>query len=273
MPGLLDLALGFALSLAVAIAGWRRAALTANGVVGAILVGTIVFAFGGLTWAAVVVAFFVLSSALSKVGESRKTRLNAVVEKRSQRDLGQVLANGGVAALLALTAGIASPAAVFPAFLGAMAASTADTWSTEIGVLSPAPPRSIRTARVVPPGTSGGVTALGLLAALAGGLMIGIVAVLAKLVAPEVANVSAGRLLGIAMVSALAGSLADSLLGATVQSVYRCPRCALDTEQRVHRCGELTAPSRGVRSVDNDLVNVLGSAVGAFAGLLVAWLT
>lgn len=272
MPSLLDLGLGFALSLAVAIAGWRRASLTGSGVIGAVLVGTAVFAFGGLPWAAVVVAFFVLSSALSKIGESRKTRLSGVVEKGSRRDLGQVLANGGVAALLALTAGILSPAAVFPAFLGAMAAATADTWSTEIGVLSPESPRSIRTGRVVPTGTSGGVTGLGLLAALAGGMMIGIVAVLAKLVAPEIANVSTGALLGVAVVAALAGSLVDSLLGATVQCVYHCPRCVLDTEQRVHRCGGLAAPIRGVRFVDNDLVNVLGSAVGALAGLLVVWL-
>ncbi len=272
MPSLLDLGLGFALSLAVAIAGWLRASLTGSGVIGAVLVGTAVFTFGGPAWAAVVVAFFVLSSALSKVGESRKTRLSGIVEKGSRRDIGQVLANGGVAALLALMAGILSPAAVFPAFLGAMAAATADTWSTELGVLSPESPRSIRTGRVVPPGTSGGVTGLGLLAALAGGLMIGIVAVVAKLVAPEIANVSAGRLLGLAVAAALAGSLADSLLGATVQCVYRCPRCAFDTEQRVHGCGELAVPSRGVRFVDNDMVNVLGSAVGSLAGLLVAWL-
>lgn len=270
MPSLLDLGLGIAFSLAVAIVGWLRASLTGSGVIGAVLVGTVVFAFGGLAWAAVMVAFFVFSSALSKVGKSRKTRLSEVVEKGSRRDLGQVLANGGVAALLALMAGIVSPAAVFPAFLGAMAAATADTWSTEIGVLSPESPRSIRTGRVVPPGTSGGVTGLGLLAALAGGLMIGIVAVLAKLVAPEIANVSAAGLLGVAVVAALAGSLADSLFGATVQCVYRCPRCALDTEQRMHRCGELTVPIRGVRFVDNDLVNVLGSAVGAFVGLVVA---
>lgn len=270
MPGLLDFARGFALSLAVAIAGWLRGSLTGSGVIGAVLVGTVIFAFGGLPWAAVVVAFFALSSALSKIGESRKTQLNAVVEKGSRRDLGQVLANGGVAALLALMAGRFSPAAVFPAFLGAMAAATADTWSTEIGVLSPESPRSIRTGRVVPPGTSGGVTGLGLLAALAGGLMIGIIAVLAKRLKPGIANVSAGRLLGAALVSALAGSLVDSLLGATVQRVYRCQRCALDTEQRVHRCGELAVPGRGVRFVDNDVINVLGSAIGALAGLLFA---
>lgn len=272
MPSLLDLGLGFALSLAVAIAGWLRASLTGSGVIGAVLVGTAIFAFGGLAWAAVVVAFFVLSSALSKVGESRKTRLSGVVEKGFRRDLGQVLANGGVAALLALTAGIASPAAVFPVFLGAMAAATADTWSTEVGVLSPEAPRSIRTGRAVPPGTSGGVTGLGLLAALAGGMMIGIVAVLATLVSPEITNLSAGSLFVVALVAALAGSLADSLLGATAQCVYRCPRCALDTEQRVHRCGELAVPSRGVHVLNNDVVNVLGSSVGAFAGLLVAWL-
>ena len=106
MPSLLDLGLGFALSLAVAIAGWLRASLTGSGVIGAVLVGTAVFTFGGPAWAAVVVGVFVRSSARSKVGESRKTRLSGIVEKGSRRDIGQVLANGGVAALLALTAGM-----------------------------------------------------------------------------------------------------------------------------------------------------------------------
>gem|GEM_PF-495306 len=159
-------ALGAGLAGVVAVAGWRRGALTADGAAAAVAVGTPVFAVGGGRWAAVLVGFFTLSSALSQVGRERKAPMAAVASKGSRRDAGQVLANGGVAAGAAVVAGITGkPEVAFPAYLGAMAAATSDTWATEIGMLSRRPPRSIVTLRRVRPGMSGGVTPLGLAAA------------------------------------------------------------------------------------------------------------
>ena len=61
------------------------------------------------------------------------------------------------------------------AFAGVMATVTADTWATELGVLSTHAPRSITTMRPVAPGTSGGVTLLVLLASALGALLIGLI--------------------------------------------------------------------------------------------------
>ena len=92
----------------------------------------------------------------------------SVVEKGDDRDMWQVLANGGVFALLALSSLVSHSAMIQVAAAGALAASTADTWSTEIGALSRSRPRSILTMKPVPYGTSGGVTIQGLVASVAG---------------------------------------------------------------------------------------------------------
>jgi uncharacterized membrane protein len=154
-----------------------------------------------------------------------------------------------------------------------MATVNADTWATEIGVLNRTKPRLITTGREVDVGASGGVSRLGIYATLAGGLFIGFLAGLLHLIPAlrgraltantalrQVALLVAGGLSG-----GLVGSLFDSLLGATVQAIYYCGQCAKETEQATHRCGVQTRQLRGWRWLNNDLVNLISSAVGAAA--------
>jgi uncharacterized protein (TIGR00297 family) len=264
------LVLGLLLSAAIAGAGiWRRA-LTLGGAAGAVVVGTLIFAFGGLAWAIPIVAFFVAGSVLSALGRERKRALAAVAAKGARRDLVQVLANGGAATALALAAGSTGQAALlFSAYLGVLAAVTADTWSTEIGGLSRRPPRLVTTLAVVPPGTSGGITPLGLLAAVAGGLWIGAIGWLALLLDARPAGLGPVNALALGALAGLAGSLVDSLLGATVQEVHWCPACQVTTEAAVHRCGALSLPQRGWPGLNNDAVNFLASLIGIPVGALV----
>jgi uncharacterized protein (TIGR00297 family) len=273
------LAAGLLLSAAIGLAAYAAGSLTAGGVLGAILTGASAFAFGGLAWGLLLIAFFVSSSALSRVAARNRRKREAALAfaKGGRRDLGQALANGGVAALLAVGAAAAPApwqAALYAAFAGSLAAVNADTWATELGVLSARPPRLISTGRVAPPGTSGAVSAVGLLAAAAGALFIG-------LCAWALAGRWPGRLPhapGVALVIAAAaggmvGALLDSLLGATMQRVYWCPRCGRETESPVHRCGTPARPLRGRAWADNEVVNAACAGAGAaVAGLLaVAW--
>jgi uncharacterized protein (TIGR00297 family) len=267
-----QLAAGCVLSIAIGLAAYRARALSRSGVVGAVLIGTAIFGLGGWVWGLLLVAFFVSSSALSRWGEARKTPASAEFAKGSRRDLGQALANGGVGALVALAYAVQPQPWQFAAFVGAIAAVTADTWATEIGVLNPQPPRLITTGQSVPTGSSGGVTVLGLLASAAGAAFIGLLAALLAAFDLQLATLSAQIVFlpAIATIAGLLASLIDSLLGATVQAMYFCDACQKETERLVHRCGTATRRVRGWRWLDNDGVNFTSSVFGALLAALLA---
>ncbi|HYM26649.1 MAG TPA: DUF92 domain-containing protein, partial [Steroidobacteraceae bacterium] len=216
--------------------------------------------------------FFGSSSGLSRAFARRKRAIERdKFAKGSQRDLAQVAANGGVAAALALASATASGrqrrGLLMAGFVGALATANADTWATEIGTLSRRPPRLITTGRVVEAGTSGGVTALGLAATTAGALSLSAVHLAARrLVRGRDPASEPWRTCAAATVGGVAGSLVDSVLGAVWQAMYRCPRCAVETERRVHSCGTRTEYVRGVPWMDNDVVNALSTASGALVG-------
>ncbi len=257
----IQLLIGFVLGALIGLLAWRAHALSPNGAFAATLVGGLIFGLGGISWAALLLMFFVSSSALSKAFAHRKSAVNEKFSKGNQRDWGQVLANGGLGALLAIVyALLPGQDWVWAAFGGAMAAVNADTWATELGVLSAAPPRLITTGKVVDRGTSGGISLLGTLAALGGAIVIG----------GTVLMTGRGSLtlLGIIALAGLAGSLFDSLLGATVQAIYYCPACQKETERHPrHLCGAETAPLRGWRWLNNDWVNFGCSVVGALVAV------
>jgi uncharacterized membrane protein len=68
----------------------------------------------------------------------------------------------------------------------------------------------------------------------------------------------------------VAGTLADSVLGATVQGRYRCATCGRDLERPHHRCAGRATRSGGIGWIDNDVVNLLATTVGAGVALGVA---
>jgi uncharacterized protein (TIGR00297 family) len=179
--------------------------LTRAGAAAALAVGLATIWGFGWRGLVLVLAFFVSGSLLTpERGGGRR------------RNARQVVANGGVAALAAL-------AGSWPAFAGAIAAATADTWATEIGRHSKRAPRLISTWKQVSPGTDGGITLLGTAGGIAGA------AVIAGL------SFALGRPLPVA--AGVIGMLFDSLLGATVQGA--------------------------VSWLDNDAVNLAATLAGA----------
>ncbi|MBN1137199.1 MAG: DUF92 domain-containing protein [Anaerolineae bacterium] len=267
---------GLALSALIGGVGYWRRALSAGGVIGAVLVGTAIFGLGGWVWGLLLITFFVSSSWLSHYRQGIKERIADKFAKGSRRDLGQALANGGLGALLAAAFALDPEPLFFAAFLGVMGAVNADTWATELGVLSRVPPRLITTGQEVAAGTSGGVTRLGVWASVAGALLIGAVATAltqaASLLKGGGWQVAAIAYPLLAVTGGLAGSLFDSLLGATAQGVYFCDYCEKQTERRVHRCGQQTRLARGWEWLNNDVVNLVASAVGGLTAALLAWI-
>ena len=244
------------LALAVAAIAFAAGALTASGAVAAAVVGTLCL-IAGWGWAALLIVYFVVAVACSRIGaDAKERRTGGVVAKSGRRDAVQVLANGGVFALGAfLATHVASGEAeiLAAAALGALAAASADTLATEIGTLAGGEPRSIIGWYPVPSGTSGGITLPGSLGMFAGALLVAFAARALGL-GSMVITIAAGG---------VAGALADSLLGAAVQERRHCPQCNLATERRVHDCGTATVKAGGVAWLDNDLVNLLATLVGA----------
>lgn len=240
------------LSAIVAFAAFRIGALDPSGAFVAFFVGTLCFGSLHNAGLAVLLAFFISSVALSRLGRETKRRRLSDVAKSGARDAAQVFANGGVAALCALAVALGWDGHYEVAFAGAFAAATADTWGTEIGALAGGTPRSILTFRAVGIGISGGMTLAGTAAELAGALFIAAIAYAFGIHA-----------FFAVLAGGFGGAIVDSLLGASLQSLRWCPQCARACERDPHSCGATTSHLRGLSWFDNDGINLAATLSGA----------
>ena len=236
---------------------WRLRSLTAGGALAAWAVGTAVLIGTGWGGGAVLAAFFVSSTAVGRLSPVRAE----LDPKGERRDAWQVGANGGPAALGALL-GLQRPELGLWVVTGSLAAAAADTWATSLGGLSRRPPRLFLLGAPVPVGTSGGMTVVGCLAALAGAALVA---------ATSVAAGGAPILLPLGTGIGFAGMLADSALGAGWQGRFRCPACDQASEWPVHRCGTRTIWQGGFAWLTNDGVNLTATACAAGVAAA-AWL-
>jgi len=129
-------------------------------------------------------------------------------------------------------------------------------------VLNPRRPRLITNGLPAEPGTSGAVSLYGTLATISGAALIGLVGATFSPAGARFPLILAATLGGVC------GSLFDSLLGATVQAIYHCPQCEKETERHpTHTCGTETTQMSGWSWLNNDLVNLLASLVGALVAV------
>jgi uncharacterized protein (TIGR00297 family) len=247
-------------------AGARRMrTLTPSGQWAAFLSGVLA-TMAGWWWSVTLIAFFVPSVALTRWGSREKERrTEGMLPRSAERNAAQVVANGGLFVLLAACARFTGNELLALAAVGALAAASSDTWSTEIGTLLGGTPRLITTGGTVEPGMSGGVTAAGFGAGAAGALFIAAVGALAL---PE----HRARFAMAAAIGGFAGCLVDSLIGATLQSKRFCDPCGRWTERFVHDCGYRTRHARGINWLSNNSVNLCGTLAGAVTAVLAGWL-
>ncbi len=264
----LQIILGAVFALIVSALAYRFRLLTWSGALAAFFMGWVIFGLGGLPWAVVLIAFFVSSSGLSLLFKKRKTQAEAMYAKGGTRDHAQVLANGGVASLFVIVHFVFPDQAVgWVGFCAALAAATADTWATELGIFNRGKPVMINSGEAAEAGTSGAISLVGTLSATAGAALI---AVLGWGLNPLSGSVVLVPLL---LLTGIFGSLVDSLLGATLQGIYFCSACGKETEKTpLHGCGTATTLIRGKAWMNNDWVNTFctlsASLVAILAGVI-----
>jgi uncharacterized protein (TIGR00297 family) len=256
-----QLLIGILFAALISVFSYLGRFLTFGGSIAQFILGTILLGLGGWQWTIPMLVFFVSSSFLSKIGKKRRSAAEALFEKSSQRDAMQVFANGGVAGVVTLFWFITQNDLLFIAYLGAVAAATADTWGTEVGTLSRSAPVLVTTLKRVEPGTSGAISPLGLIAGACGSLAVFVSSL------PWLHQLPIALALICTTVGGNLGSLVDSFAGATIQAQFKCGECGSTTERLLH-CGHEARLVRGSLLVRNDQVNTISNIFGAFASCL-----
>ncbi|OLS21966.1 MAG: hypothetical protein HeimC3_33120 [Candidatus Heimdallarchaeota archaeon LC_3] len=274
---------GILLNLPVLILVLKKKYLTwPGGLMLAGLTGLILFIFHPLFWV-ILLIFFSTSSFLSKYRFSDKKEISLNFSKTNQRDVWQVLANNLGFVLFAFLHFYfidQSLINVFSSFSIAaftyLAVMNADTWATEIGIISNKDAHYILNLRKkVPSGTSGGVSISGTISGLLGSYLISFSVVVGFIINNYLINLALTYFqyfivfLTIGFFGFL-GMLVDSILGGLVQVMYYCPTCENITEATLHsKCGgTITIYDKGIKWINNDVVNIISGLLSTVLSFL-----
>jgi uncharacterized protein (TIGR00297 family) len=224
---------GVAINTALAIAAMAARGVGLTGAISGWCLGVALYAFGGWRGFLMLLLFFVLGTACTKVGYAKKARLGIAQEKGGRRGAKNAFANttaGVVFAFLMVATPYHVPFAL--ALAAAFATAAADTVSSEIGQAFGRTTYLVTSFRRVPPGTDGAVSAEGTLAGIAASALIALAAAKAGLIP------TAG--VWIVVAAAFAGTTLESYLGATLETM---------------------------KAVDNEVVNFANTVAGGLAAI------
>ena len=234
--------------------------LTLSGSVTTFILAIFIFGFGGWKWSVPVLSFFIPSSLLSKLREGRNQEVDKFFEKSGRRDYLQVISNGGIAGILVIINSIYPDDLFYLIYLSTLAAVCADTWATEIGTWRVNVTYNILNFQKITQGTSGGISMPGIIGAIIGTLLI-------SLSGLSWIHIGIVLYFSIIIIAGILGCIVDSLLGATVQGLYKCAICEKVTEKYVH-CGVPAKFYKGIAWFNNDVVNMFCGAAGALFGFI-----
>ncbi|WP_418931286.1 DUF92 domain-containing protein, partial [Gordonibacter pamelaeae] len=295
---------GVLLSGAVALAALRLGLLTVPGALGAVGVGALAFVFGGWPLWLLLMWFFGSSNVASRLMRRWRGGAQAARKRSGPRKLRQVLANSVPFLACALAYAATGEAWFLIVAAGALAASTADTWASEVGMYSRKPPVNIVTREPMQRGLSGGVSPLGLAATTVGAVSSAFLAMLLFHAFGFAVPTGPTAFLFV-IACGIVGSVVDSFLGVLLQAKYRAPGGSGAGGEAGNGCGAgagadvgtlagvgagtaalaadgalvEAAPSRGAAGytlvsgyawVTNDAVNLLSGIAVVALGLLVA---
>ena len=208
---------------AAASAHWKK--LTPMAALTGALIGAAVYIGDSYRGLALLALFFLSGTIATSWKKKEKRFLKGNAAHQSTRNTGQVIANGGVAAILGILAFFfRDHKELYSLMLAASLSSAAgDTLSSELGMIYGRRHINILTGKPDERGDDGVISIEGLLIGLAGSAIIALVWValrthpgsaVLETIGPGISPV---RALCIITLAGLLGNLADSLLGATLE--------------------------------------------------------
>jgi uncharacterized protein (TIGR00297 family) len=208
---------------ALAIVGYLTRSVSFSGALGGWLLGAILILGAGWPLYVALLAFFILGTAATKLGYSRKARAGLAQEGGGRRGFSHAFSNVGVAAICAIavsrlartTQGPLVEIELLPLLMGiaALATAAADTVASEIGQLIGRRAFLPLTLRRVPVGTEGAISVEGTLAGIVGGFVVALAGTAsAHAMFRDVFPFSWG-IVGAVTLCAFAGSYLESIAG------------------------------------------------------------
>jgi len=192
----------YSLPLFIVLISLESSSLNMEGAISALLMAYLILLTQNVWWFFYLLSFFIIAMLGTKYGEKKKEKKKLIQQIRGSKN---VMANGGIALLMALLGGTY---AVY-GFVGALAAATADTTASEIGVLSKTKPVMITTLKPAKAGVNGAVSLKGTVAATIAAFTMGLIAL-------TICNDL--NIIWIATVSGVIGQFADSVIGAIFEN-------------------------------------------------------
>lgn len=255
-PGLL---VYMTIALGLLVAAYSVRAITHDGILAALLTALTLYTLGNLWVAAALLVFFALGSAVSKIKNDTKRTAESGQESSGARTWRQVLANS-LPACLIMWVNQFNPGHPFLGLLAItlFAAAQADTFSSELGMLSKSKVFNILNGKPVPSGLSGGVSWAGFGAGLLGSMLLSLLAIPDYGLVGFVFSASIG----------FAGSVLDSVLGAALQRKYVTETGLLQDRQDSLR----SAPAAGLKVISNNAVNLMTLSILTLAAMVLYYI-
>jgi uncharacterized protein (TIGR00297 family) len=226
--------MALAVNSVAALGGWRAGTVRISGMMIGWSIGVIVYGCVGLAGWTLLFVTFLAAALSSRLGLRKKSLLGIAEERGGQRGGGNAFANTGLAAVAALAA-VLTPYhdAALLAFVSVLATGGSDTVASEIGKAWGGKTYLVTTFSQVRPGTPGAMSLEGTVA--------GVVAAVALALLGAWLHVIPMSLVWAVVGGAIAGSLVESALAATLEA-------------------------SGI--VNNDVLNFLNTATGAIVALV-----
>ncbi|MDP6154668.1 MAG: DUF92 domain-containing protein [Candidatus Thermoplasmatota archaeon] len=144
--------------------------LDRRGAIGASIIGGVIAITADFVWLILLILFLALNHFVTITKYSYKEQMGLAEGKRGMRSLDNVLANGLIPSVIAFSAVYLEEGVAPVLYLTAICAVSADTFASEIGVLSKKV-YLITTFKKVKPGVDGGVSGLGEVSSMVGSVI------------------------------------------------------------------------------------------------------